>query len=200
MGYHNWHTPTAQCGRDQSPRFSSFFMHLFIPSVFVSDPNRLNNVKLCLIILTCIAEVRHNTSSLSWSRIAVKLCSFWKERVAFRGVRHILMYISIISKSNENSHGLSRALLFKTALVCEFAKCILRFMFQDQYANSLMHDVNMNFRVPLHKMVRKKYTHTIQKFIVCSDAHTLHTTCLFTYLLWTYCFKLTLVFSSAHAT
>jgi len=24
---------------------------------------------------------------------------------------------------------------------------------QDQYANSLMHDANMNFRVPIHRMV-----------------------------------------------
>lgn len=30
---------------------------------------------------------------------------------------------------------------------------IIHYLFQDQYANSLMHDANMTFRVPLHRMV-----------------------------------------------
>ena len=30
---------------------------------------------------------------------------------------------------------------------------ILTCVAEDQYANSLMHDINMNFRVPLHRLV-----------------------------------------------
>lgn len=90
---------------------------------FFSDETRHCNAKLCLVILTCIAEVR----------TGFFLCRhhYWS------------LIISIFFKGFHNHWRQSTS--------------SFHFKFKDQYANSLMHDVNINFRVTLHRMVGRLF-------------------------------------------
>ncbi|CAH1784643.1 unnamed protein product [Owenia fusiformis] len=54
-----------------------------------------------------------------------------------------LEYSSIIMQNTRDETRFNNAKLCLTIMTC---------IAEDQYANSLMHDVNMNFRVPLHRM------------------------------------------------
>lgn len=65
-----------------------------------------------------------------------------------------LEYCSIIMQDSKDGSRFNNAKLCLIILTC---------IAEDQYANSLMHDVNMNFRVPLHKMPMRHRKVTVDK-------------------------------------